>query len=172
MMEFIKTQTGLKLKVNPSEFDSYRLYASVKADPNGFEMLLGVPYSRESVRKFKQYFSKFNMCYPLYGKRLRFLGYVGVTELIDNNEAVIEFYIVKKHRNKGYAYEACRALMKYTVSFYKGLNKFTALCSVDNLPSQNLLKKLGFKPKEEIVILMLIDETLLEKTCRQYMLEL
>ena len=80
MMEFIKTQTGLKLKVNPSEFDSYRLYASLKADPNGFETLAGVQYSRKSVRKFKQYFSKFNMCYPLYGKRLRFLGYVGVTE--------------------------------------------------------------------------------------------
>ena len=42
MMEFIKTQTGLKLKVNPSEFDSYRLYASLKADPNGFETLAGV----------------------------------------------------------------------------------------------------------------------------------
>lgn len=172
MMECIKNQTGLNLKINPSKFDSYRLYASLKADPNGFEMLAGVQYSREAVRKFKQYFAKFNMCYPLYNKRLRFLGYVGVTELIDNNEAVIEFYIVKKHRNKGYAYEACRTLMKHTVSFYKEINKFTAVCGVDNLPSQNLLKKLGFTPKEEVVNLMLSNGKLLKKICIQYTLGL
>lgn len=163
---------GLKL-VNPTKTDAYRLYSHLKNDRDNFETFAGVPYSWKAVKQFKNYFIKLDRCYSVvYDKGLRcFLGYVAVTDFI-NNEAVIEFYVVKKHRNKGYAYESCRTLIEHIVSSYKEVNKFRAVCTVENVASQNLLLKLGFKPKDEIVNLMLIDGKFYEKACIQYTLEL
>lgn len=49
-----------------------------------------------------------------------------------------------RYQHRGYAYEACRFVMRYAVSEL-GINELFACVDADNVPSVNLLKKLGFQ---------------------------
>ena len=54
----------------------------------------------------------------------------------------IGFAFLPEYRNRGFAYEAAEAILKYGHSTL-GVNKIVGLTSEDNLGSTNLLKKLG-----------------------------
>ena len=54
----------------------------------------------------------------------------------------IGFAFLPEYWNRGFAYEAAEAILKYGHSTL-GVNKIVGLTSEDNLGSTNLLKKLG-----------------------------
>lgn len=56
----------------------------------------------------------------------------------------IGYFIKKEYRGKGYATEACKLIINYGFDKLK-FHKIYADTDHDNLISQNLLKKLGFK---------------------------
>ena len=72
------------------------------------------------------------------------LGSIGIK--ITNHEAKIAevgFMMKPSAQSKGFASEALALLKEYAFAELK-LNKLTAICSVNNVGSYNLLEKLGF----------------------------
>ena len=58
--------------------------------------------------------------------------------------ADIGFWIVKKHRNLGYATKAAKAMIEYGFSSL-GFERIQALCAVENAASVKVLEKAGMK---------------------------
>lgn len=144
----------------------------MKHDKEGFEFFSGAPYTKQALRHFKGYFN-FPYCFAVY-KGIFFIGYIGITEIKDDKEAVIEFYISKNYREKHYAYEACGALIQYMInsnSFQK-IEKVHAVCLKDNIPAQGLLRKLGFEYIGEQHNVLVVDGDIYNPLCVQYTLEL
>lgn len=106
-----------------------------------FEMFSGLPLTDDNVKKFGMSLS--GSYYSIFEKITNnMIGYVAITfhELWQEE---IEFYIYKDFRRKGYAYEACSALLKYyfTVSEESTISSTTRS---DNIATKGLLTKLGF----------------------------
>lgn len=59
-------------------------------------------------------------------------------------EIEIGYEIIKSKRQKGYATEAIEALLEWTLT-QNEVKSIIAKCHYENIPSQNLLDKLGFK---------------------------
>ncbi|MBQ8802007.1 MAG: GNAT family N-acetyltransferase [Tyzzerella sp.] len=73
------------------------------------------------------------------------IGYIAFN--IRNNGHEIGYCFHSNYHGKGYAKESHRALFKYLKSL--GITRFSAGTAINNLPSVNLLKSLGFKQVEE-----------------------
>lgn len=74
------------------------------------------------------------------------IGRAGVEpKFWDNSKTVVELgYIIdEKFRGKGFAYEACRAILN--VAYQRGAIYLYCRIKQDNRPSKNLAKKLGFE---------------------------
>lgn len=69
------------------------------------------------------------------------IGYVCFHK--DENQYDLGYCFHSAYHSNGYAYESIKALMDYVVKEY-GAAGFTAGTAIDNIPSCNLLKKLGF----------------------------
>ena len=67
----------------------------------------------------------------------------------DNNVAEIGYDLEKEHRGKGYAFEACAAILRFAFDELK-METITAFPSVTNRPSISLLEKLKFERKGTI----------------------
>ena len=162
---------NLCLKTLPSTWDNRLFYYSLKHDKEGFELFSGAPYTKNSARYFKKYFN-FPYCFAVYYRGIFLIGYVGITEIKNDNEAVIEFYIRKNYREKHYGYEACGALIQYMINAFENLEKVHAVCLKDNIPAQGLLRKLGFEYVGEQRNVLVVDGQIYNPLCVQYTLEL
>ena len=76
------------------------------------------------------------------------IGYVCFHD--DGGVYNLGFSFLSAYHGKGYAYEACTALLDYFAR--QGIKRFTAGTALDNAPSVRLLEKLGFTfvSKEEL----------------------
>ncbi len=74
------------------------------------------------------------------------IGRAGLENRIVNNvnEIEIGYMIGKNYQRKGYAYEACKAVLNYAKKELF-IDKINAFILPDNKPSASLLLKLGFK---------------------------
>jgi len=74
---------------------------------------------------------------------------------IDYNKKIAEigYDLEKEHRGKGYALEACGAVLRFAFNELK-METVTAFPSVKNQPSIKLLRKLGFECKGTIKSVM------------------
>ena len=75
-----------------------------------------------------------------------FIGNISVLNIIDNDTWEIAYYFNPRYWKKGYAYEACKALIKYS---FDNLKCKYLIAQIDklNLNSRKLVEKLGFKLK-------------------------
>lgn len=71
------------------------------------------------------------------------IGFVAANPTEDKTIRDLWYTIHSAYQNRGYAYEACRALMDNYVK-ENGIKKFTSGTADCNEPSVKLLKKLGF----------------------------
>ncbi|SDJ74842.1 GNAT family N-acetyltransferase [Sediminibacillus albus] len=72
------------------------------------------------------------------------VGEVGFNEYNAEEKSVeIGYRILEKRQKRGYATEAVSSLCQW--GFYQDINKITASCDKENIPSQRVLRKNGFK---------------------------
>ena len=98
-------------------------------------------YIREYIDKVYAVFG-FGMWVILLKETGELLGRVGFQNSEEENVVEIGFMISSKHRNQGYAYEACRAALGYMKEEYDYL-QIRAKCHKDNRPAICLCKRLG-----------------------------
>lgn len=68
---------------------------------------------------------------------------IGYVEFLATEESyVIGYCFLSEYHGKGYAKESCQALLDYYLN--KGIKRFTAGVGLNNIPSVQLLKSLGF----------------------------
>ena len=65
---------------------------------------------------------------------------VGDTEHVRMFAGHIGFAIGERHRGKGYAYQACRAIAPFVAALYE---RVTITCDPDNVPSVHTIERLG-----------------------------
>ncbi|MGB3367510.1 MAG: GNAT family protein [Acidaminobacteraceae bacterium] len=80
-------------------------------------------------------------------KTKEFVGSIGFT-ITEQNKfgglAEIGYFILKKHWGNGYVTEAARLVIDYIFN-EMNLHKIYSGCNVDNIASENIMKKLGMK---------------------------
>ena len=72
------------------------------------------------------------------------VGICGLLKRETLDDIDLGFAFLAEHRRKGYGLEAARATMAYAKSTL-GANRLVAITSPDNVDSQRLLEKLGFR---------------------------
>lgn len=86
--------------------------------------------------------------FGLYAVKLkrsgRAIGMCGLLQRDTLEHADIGFAFLPGYTGKGYAFESSEAVLKHAHSIL-GMNRVLAITSTDNLPSENLLLRLGFK---------------------------
>lgn len=85
------------------------------------------------------------------------IGRAGIEYTDEPGCVELGFMIGAAHRKKGYAYEACSAVIEYARGI-EAVNKVRARVRKDNTASQNLCRKLGLQPVRDL------DEGLVEWT--------
>lgn len=100
--------------------------------------------SDEAMQRLAANFSKSGLFFSvlLQGEMI---GYVCFHD--DGGVYDLGFSFLSSYHGKGYAYEACAALLDYFK--LQGIKRFTAGTALDNAPSVRLLEKLGFVPVSE-----------------------
>jgi ribosomal-protein-alanine N-acetyltransferase len=83
-----------------------------------------------------------NWALKLIAKK-EYIGTIQAT-IYEDNSANIAYVIASKYWHQGLAYEACKQLLKLLVTDYK-IKKVKAEVDRDNLKSQRLLEKMGFR---------------------------
>jgi [ribosomal protein S5]-alanine N-acetyltransferase len=72
--------------------------------------------------------------------------FIGVVRIFDvsfgNKRGELSYVINPVYQGKGFAFEAIKAIIEFCFSEV-GLNRIQAKCTVDNLPSERVLQKLG-----------------------------
>lgn len=76
------------------------------------------------------------------------IGHCGLNMLNDKSDIEIAYLLAKEYWGKGYATEIAKATLEY--GFTKlNLKRIVALAFPENLPSHNVIKKIGMKPEGE-----------------------
>ncbi len=73
-----------------------------------------------------------------------FIGDIGIFSVIENQIGEIAWYVDPAYWNKGYAFEAGSAVLKYCFETL-GFIRISAQISANNQKSRNLAEKLGFE---------------------------
>lgn len=96
--------------------------------------------SDEQVKNQAVKFEQYGLYYTvLLGNKV--IGYVDFHDTGKGYD--MGYCFLSEYHGKGYAKESCKALLEYHLS--KGIQRFTAGTGVNNIPSVQLLKSLGFE---------------------------
>lgn len=74
----------------------------------------------------------------------------GIADYLDFSEIDLGYLIGKAYRGKGYAREACRAVLEYGTKVLE-LPRISAYIEEENIPSLRLIEKLGFRREREFI---------------------
>ncbi|HET7360369.1 MAG TPA: GNAT family N-acetyltransferase [Salinimicrobium sp.] len=128
-------------------------FAEMNADPEVmryFPATRSFEESEKSLQQFKKHFEQYGYCFYAVDELAskNFIGFVGL-----NNPKFeagfmpcteIGWRLRKEFWNKGYATEAAKRCLEY--GFKKlNLNKIVSFTSVLNIPSENVMKKIGMR---------------------------
>lgn len=143
--------------------DNLNLLEMLKNDGD-FRMFCGVDFSEENLTNFEGYFSGKNMCaFSLFRKEeaTDFIGYVGFS-LREKNRYEVDFYIAKKHRNRGYCTEAVQKLLEVLKTDGLSIDgsiihceKVYATTLEENDATKRTLEKCGFERNAEGPVLII-----------------
>lgn len=130
-----------------SDIEAVQEYAS---DPEVIEFMEWGPNKREDTEKF----IKEQIAHQKESDRKVFepaitlkdsgvlIGGVGLT--LEDEVGVVGYCLDKRHWGQGYATEVTKAIMKWGKEQF-GLNRFRAICDVQNEASRRVLEKCGMK---------------------------
>ena len=82
-----------------------------------------------------------------------YIGEVGFTILQTSpfgNKAELGYFIKKEFWNNGYTFEAAKAVLDFALANLK-IHKMISGCILDNIHSEKIIKKLGFKKEAHLV---------------------
>lgn len=139
------------LKIVPlgmNYFNSTYLYVS---DFENTKYMLCFPH--ESIEETKIYLSqiekewnKKNPSYFVFAILLdeKHIGSVWIYINEDYNKGELGWIINKKYWGNGYAFEAAKQIIKFSVEFLN-IKYFTAHCDIENIASYKTMEKLGIK---------------------------
>ena len=99
-----------------------------------------LPTEDAEVRALTKRFADSNLFFAVFLSD-KMIGYMGFHKVEDKFDLGYCFHSAYHHN--GYAYESAKALIEYFIKEYNATG-FTAGTSMDNQPSCELLKKLGF----------------------------
>lgn len=77
------------------------------------------------------------------------IGDIGFKGRPIDGEVELGYFVSKIHRNQGYAKEAVDSMLQWAFS-HKDIQKVTASCQPDNVPSCRVLEACGFKKSREV----------------------
>ncbi|MCM1183045.1 MAG: GNAT family N-acetyltransferase [Roseburia sp.] len=100
-------------------------------------------YTREYIRNIYGFYG-YGMWVIVLKAIQKVIGRVGFELKEDFEGLELGFMLGKSFQHKGYAYEACRAAIKYGVEAL-GIYDYRALVAEDNSPSRRLCERLGFR---------------------------
>lgn len=101
------------------------------------------PKNDGEIEELAKKFSNNDLFFEVDKKdNLEMIGYICFN--VEENNYDIGYCFNSHYFKKGYAVESCQALLKWITNNYNIYN-FTAGTAIENIPSVNLLKKLGFK---------------------------
>lgn len=79
----------------------------------------------------------------------KLIGSISANAFDDNNECYeIGYTIGKKYWNNGYATEALKAIIRF-LNKEVGISKLICRCAIENIASEKVIKKAGFKYKKK-----------------------
>lgn len=104
-----------------------------------------VPFSTEDgeIKKLAKLYAETELFFAVLREN-EMIGYICFHELDGNYD--IGYLFHSDHHGKGYAYEACSAVMEH-IAKTRDVKAFTAGTALKNIPSCKLLEKLGFAIK-------------------------
>ncbi|MCR5419556.1 MAG: GNAT family N-acetyltransferase [Lachnospiraceae bacterium] len=107
-----------------------------------------IAYTRSYIKNQYEFFG-YGMWLVVEKSTGRIIGRVGLSDREGFSDSEIGYVIEKEKQNKGYATEACKAVIKYAKEklFKKGLNCFIYR---DNKVSERLCRNLGFEFMEYV----------------------
>jgi RimJ/RimL family protein N-acetyltransferase len=147
-MKIIETE---RLYLRKLQIDDTKELMKVLSDPESMQYSLD-PFSEKKVEEWIQWnienYKKYK--HGLWAVILKeghvFIGDCGITMQNIGDETVPEigFHIIKEYCNKGFATEAALACKKYA---FEILNypKIFSYCTVRNIPSQKVARKIGLQ---------------------------
>lgn len=114
------------------------------------------PVSENSQVEEDKYYSYIHQIYRFYGYGLwtvvrndtdEVIGRCGLSPVVDDyspeGRVEIGYMVARKYRRRGYAYEACEAILRFAMIQLECPCVYACI-SDSNIPSQNLARKLGF----------------------------
>lgn len=99
-----------------------------------------LPEKDEEIKALTKQFVDSKLFFAVYLSE-QMIGYVGFHKV--GNEYDLGYCFHSSYQGNGYAYESVKALIDYFTKEYH-VTKFTAGTALENKPSCNLLRKLGF----------------------------
>ena len=99
-----------------------------------------LPVQDEEIKALTNQFAESHMFFAVMLDKIM-IGYVCFHE--DNGIYDLGYCFHSDHQGKGYASEACRAIMEY-IEKTKAVKAFSSGTALKNIPSRRLLEKLGF----------------------------
>lgn len=101
-----------------------------------------LPVEDNEVKVLTKRFADSNLFFAIYIlDTTQMIGYVCFHK--EQNKYDLGYCFHSAYHSNGYAYESTMAIIEYFFKEY-GARSFTAGTAIDNIPSCNLLKKLGF----------------------------
>ena len=101
-----------------------------------------IEYTKEYIRNIYGFYG-YGMWVIVLKAIQKVIGRVGLEYKEDFDGLELGFMLGKGFQHKGYAYEACRAVIKYGVEAL-GIRDYRAIVAKDNAPSRWLCERLGF----------------------------
>ncbi len=146
----VNLQTG-RLIIRNFSFEDWKDLQDIVIDKEASEYAIydyEFPISDQEVQEVTKWFAGASNYLAVYETTAcRIIGFVSLNETV-RGEMDMGFCIYSPFQHKGYATEACTAVIGYAFSVLE-LKKITSGTANKNHPSYNLLSKLGFKKTHE-----------------------
>lgn len=149
----------------------YELYADTSVtkymEPLFEDMNQEIAYTREYIQNIYGFYG-YGMWVIVLKESNEVIGRAGLEYKEGFEGLELGFMLGTGYQHKGYAYEACRAVIEYGRTRL-GIADYRALVHVDNEPSKKLCERLGFESKGSIRVSgMEADASSVERECLEY----
>lgn len=115
-----------------------------------------LPTGDNEVKELTKKFAESQLFYAVFRQNTpEMIGYVCFHA--NDNKYDLGYCFHSSYYGNGYAFESCTAMLKYINQHFR-INSFTAGTAIDNVPSCNLLMKLGFRCEETEILSFHKDE--------------
>lgn len=147
-MDILETERLLVREIQVSDVqDLYELYAD-KSITRYMEPLFEsvedeINYTKDYIKNIYGFYG-FGMWILVLKETNQVIGRAGLEYKEGYDGLELGFMLGTKYQHKGYAYEACKAIINYAVNYLEQ-KSFRAVVHRDNVSSRRLSERLGFK---------------------------